>query len=297
MRHTRAAGVTLVEVLVAIAIVAVLSGLLLPAVQQARAAAATSACKNNLRQIALGATHYDATVGALPSGVNLISPGALYPGLGWLALLLPYVEQAPLWETAVAAYAFQGKSPNPLLPPHVGIQTPLSLYACPADPRQATAHSTNGGYRVAVAGYLGVAGQNLTTADGTLYYNSHIRLRDITDGTSNTLLAGERPPSPDYWYGWWYAAGSIGTVDTIVGVRGLSDNSDPGAANCPAGPYHFVSGQIDNVCDAFHFWSVHIGGAHFALADGSVRFLTYSVDPIMPALASRAGGEVVSLPD
>ena len=65
---------------------------------------------------------------------------------------------------------------------------------------------------------------------------------------------------------------------------------------CNIGPYQYGPGKLNNTCDDFHFWSLHSGGANFAFADGSVRFVTYSADPIMPALATRAGGEVVEVP-
>lgn len=126
-----------------------------------------------------------------------------------------------------------------------------------------------------------------------------MRFTDITDGTSNTLLVGERPPSKDLWYGWWYAgfgAGGNGTADMVLGVR---ENIPPGDAfipDCGGLPARFAPGRIDNMCDAFHYWSLHSGGANFLFADGSVRFLAYSADAVLPALATRAGGEVVEVP-
>ncbi|HMF16230.1 MAG TPA: H-X9-DG-CTERM domain-containing protein [Gemmataceae bacterium] len=66
------------------------------------------------------------------------------------------------------------------------------------------------------------------------------------------------------------------------------------AGPCPPGTYTFEPGSISNQCDMFHFWSLHPGGASFLFADGSVHFLSYSVAPILPALASRAGGETAS---
>jgi prepilin-type processing-associated H-X9-DG protein len=63
------------------------------------------------------------------------------------------------------------------------------------------------------------------------------------------------------------------------------------------GPYYFQAGRVDNPCDAFHFWSLHSGGANFAFCDGSVRLLNYSADSVLPALATRAGGEVTAPPD
>jgi prepilin-type processing-associated H-X9-DG protein len=96
--------------------------------------------------------------------------------------------------------------------------------------------------------------------------------------------------------GWWYAGtgqsddGSAAAVmsvrERVVSIWGFG---------CLPGPYHFTPGRLDNQCDAFHFWSLHSGGANFLFADGSVRFPPYSADAVLPALATRAGGEVVAL--
>lgn len=295
-RQTLPRGFTLIEILVVIAIIALLIGLLLPAVQKVRDAAARMSCQNNLKQIALAAHNQAASTGRLPPGLAEVKKGEPYPLLGWLGHLLPEVEQGPLWQLTVQAYS---QSPdNPFLPPHFGMVTPVRAFACPADDRQATAHSTHMGLRVAVSGYLGVLGTDHKANNGTLYRGSRVRLTDITDGTSNTLLIGERPPSPDYWLGWWYASGSPdGSGDTTLGVRELNGRRDGYTSQCAVGPYRYGPGKIAEMCDAFHFWSLHSGGGNFAFCDGSVKFLGYSADGILPALATRAGGETVSIPD
>jgi prepilin-type processing-associated H-X9-DG protein len=155
------------------------------------------------------------------------------------------------------------------------------------------------GALAAFTDYLGVSGKNYSTRDGVLFQDSHVCFGDITDGTSNTLLVGERPPSADFQYGWWYAGigqAFTGSADMILGVQ-ESNLLPVTPGSCGPGVYQYGPGQSNNQCDMFHFWSLHPGGANFLLVDGSVHFLPYSARPIMPALASRAGGEVPTWPD
>ena len=296
MKTTRAAF-TLIELLVVIAIIAVLAGLLLGAVQRVRAAAARTKCANNMRQFGLALHSYHDAHSVLPPGNSSSFLAANpYPSAGWCAYILPYLEQDNVWRQVVAAYA---QDRNFGSPPHATYRAhPLALFGCPADPRTPgpTTKYTKPGAPFAMTAYLGVMGQTLLSADGVLYSNSKTKLADITDGTSSTLLVGERPPDVTETMGWCYAGvGQLdtGSLDMVLGVREVNQWDD--ARFCFRGPYNFGPGRVDNICDAFHFWSLHNGGANFLFCDGSTRFMVYESRGIMPALASRAGGEVVAL--
>jgi prepilin-type N-terminal cleavage/methylation domain-containing protein/prepilin-type processing-associated H-X9-DG protein len=283
---------TLIELLVVIAIIAVLVGLLLPAVQKVREASDRSSCQNRLKQLALAVHNFAGTSGVLPSGnLPLKSP---MPTLSWHTQVLPYMEQNALWQQAVSDC--QSMPITSLGPPHTGLRTPVVTYTCPSDTREVEAHRTRTGLLVAVTGYLGVSGYGTEPVNGVLYVDSKVRLTDIHDGSSNTLLAGERPPSPDFFYGWWYSPSGRIAGEASLAIASDKDSSEPSTEQCPIGPYQFRSGKLDDVCDVYHFWSLHSGGANFAFCDGSVRFLAYSAYSIMPALATRMGGEVVQIP-
>lgn|SRR5262245_26188885 len=291
-------GFTLVELLVAIAIIAVLIGILLPAVQNVRQAAARSKCQNHLHQLATACHQYYNDRGSLPPGMQIAPDPAPALFQSWLAKLLPYVEQVPLWQQTQAAYA---ADPNPFNnPPHSGLATVVPLYRCPSDWRIVRPQfAPQSKFQVAFTSYLGVAGRNAQTLDGVFYRDSKTRFADIGDGASMTLLIGERPPSTDFQYGWWYAGVGLqntGAADMLLGV--LEQNVlSVTPSSCAPGFYPFMPSRFNDQCGMFHFWSPHSGGAHFAFADGSVRFLRYEAAPLMPALASRAGGEAVESPD
>jgi prepilin-type N-terminal cleavage/methylation domain-containing protein/prepilin-type processing-associated H-X9-DG protein len=285
-------GFTLIELLVVIAIIGILIALILPAVQRIRATALRTECANNLRQIGLGLHHYDDTQGSLPPGVSYRDGKDPYPWMSWLTRLLPYMDQGALWKQAEQAYAQDKWFEND--PPHAGLGTVVRAYSCPADSRTSDVFQI-GTLTVAFTAYLGVEGRNQIKRDGVLYLDSRVRLTDITDGLSSTLMVGERPPSADGHLGWWYAGwgqSQDGSGDMVLGVRERIVYY-----SCPPGPSHFGPGRVRSNCDALHFWSLHLGnGANFLFADGSVHFLPYSADPIMPALATRAGGEAVEQP-
>jgi prepilin-type processing-associated H-X9-DG protein len=139
-----------------------------------------------------------------------------------------------------------------------------------------------------------------------------ITFASISDGTSNTLMIGERPPSVDLFSGWWFAGAGFdrsGIGDVMLGAREIryAENqagitSGIFVGSCPISKIGFQPGQISDDCDQVHFWSWHPGGANWAFADGSARFISYSVDSppqMTPAttfmqLVTRNGGEVIT---
>jgi prepilin-type N-terminal cleavage/methylation domain-containing protein/prepilin-type processing-associated H-X9-DG protein len=197
----------------------------------------------------------------------------------------------------------------------------LPLFLCPSagEPNQLKAVIPGGKpLTMAVTDYLGSDGLNYRTQDGVFTSNRGIRFADILDGQSNTLLVGERGQGKTPYFGGWFAGcgqadftlprgdEQRGSADVILGSRELNSrqNGWPPLDECPAGPYHFspprqikdANGKVMEGCDQFHFWSYHIGGANFSFCDGSVHFLSYGADSVLPQLSTRDGGEVFSLP-
>lgn len=290
---------SLVEVLVAIAILGVIVGLTLSAVQRVRVAATRTQCLNNLRQLTIALHSYNDKHGSLPSGFTYEPNKPSLRALGWHARLLPYIERDALWQEILAAYAADPDNTGAGSLAHEKIRAiPVPLFFCPLDGRGPVV--TPKGYTIPIGmtTYLGVSGVDTLKKDGCLFINSSVRLTDIKDGTGNTLLVGERPPSTDSIWGWWYRGigqDLDGGAEVVLGVQELNYSTMTTA--CPNGPYSYGPGQFTNQCDLFHFWSPHPGGAHFAFADGSARFMKFAAAPIMPALATRAGGESVNVPE
>lgn len=304
---------TLIELLVVIAIIGVLIGLLMPAIQKVRDAAARLNCQNSLKQIGLALTSYHDTQGTFPPAIaETFSPAARDANqwMSWMGRVLPYLEQENLYKNSMAAFASQTATTRDAFknPPHTALATVLNILRCPVDDRQYR-QAYAGGLTVAFTGYLGVSGTDLRKNDGVLYWNSKVNVADILDGTSNTVIVGERPPSWDLVFGWWYAGAgqwdtsfspthNSGSTDVTLGASELNIKSVGIAAlnACPNGPYAFGPGNINNACDQFHFWSLHPGGSNFLFGDGSVKFVSYDAAAIVPKLATRSGGETVTVP-
>ena len=301
-------GFTLIELLVVIAIIAILIGLLLPAVQKVREAAARMQCSNNLKQQGLALHNYHSTYEMLPQGNSPYTSAAPYEGSwSWMNYILPYLEQDNAYRTA-KAFASSGGSNwyswyNPIA------ATKMKMFNCPSDSRGAQVYPGEPGIRdQALTGYLGNSGTTATALNGMLYIRSKVRFTDVTDGTSNTIMVGERPPNSNLEFGWWFAAYGYdgrGNADCLmtsndVAVASYFISNYNSAPNQPcngsaATKIGLQPGNPNIGCDAAHYWSFHTGGAQFMMGDGSVRMVTYSNNNIIAALSTRSGGEVTNL--
>ncbi|MBX9628127.1 MAG: DUF1559 domain-containing protein [Gemmataceae bacterium] len=300
--HPSRRAFSLIETLVVIGVMGILIGLLMNAVQAARGAAVRAACLNNLKQVALAAQHHHADRGAFPASYDSLygRPGSsAWPITNWPIRLLPYLDQQPLWQQTEAAYRVTSNTNT--VPPHVGLATVVKVYTCPADGRLSTPLTDARGYTAAYGSYQGVGGGVLRTGqgyDGAMRALVGVRLAEVSDGASQTLLFGERPPWGQLLGGTWYIS-MIDPPDLTEDpnwaggpIDSMHVYQDLGFRNC-RGPFKYGPGRLNNRCDTQHFWSLHTGGANFAFCDGSVRFLPYSAEPMMVALATRAGGEVI----
>ena len=322
------AGFTLIELLVVIAIIAVLIALLLPAVQQAREAARRSQCKNNMKQLGIALHNFHDTYNHLPPGETDDDQR----NWGWSVYILPYLDQAPLYNNMIGngmllvydtqhtgagftsgtnmdSYSPQDNT-NGSAALSTNCATILAAYVCPSDTLPAT--QSNG---FAKSNYCGNLGSNLTGQPGCssglmgtqyngviLFDNNNntttfVGLRDITDGTSMTLMVGEVSVSAN--------------VNPVTNANTTSNGAFPvwagGNPNASCSSYGLGSSMREANSVFFinglstgdlSFGSKHVGGAQFLYADGSVHFLSQNVDvtTIYPGLASRNGGEAIANP-
>jgi len=295
-RVRRRGGFTLIELLVVIAIIAVLVALLLPAVQQAREAARRSQCKNNLKQLGLALHNYHDKAKSFPPGYVSLFDGSgndTGPGWGWGALILPELEQAPLQNGIAFGQPIEAAA-NAV--PRI---VSLPVHLCPSDPvrtpwpvvmRDAVGNPTGTICQVAAANYIGVFGVSEpgVGGEGIFFRNSSIGTRDILDGTTSTLMVGERSQK-------WCEATWVGAVTSAKmfpppgspAVRVTENSAGMVLGHTSDGPPSAPGTECNE------FSSLHVGGAQFLFADGHVQFVSTSInEAIFQALSTRAGGEV-----
>lgn len=299
---------TLIELLVVIAIIAVLIALLLPAVQQAREAARRTQCKNQLKQLGLAAHNYLDAHTIFPSGLlNWNTPAGQqnppkFRSVSVFALLLPQLDQGPL--------STQWNFNDPRLNVTAGrTAVVLPVLICPSDILPSTVGTTYpnfnpAGDRYAYSSFGGSGGiksfspNRSPTRDGIFFLNSAIRMSDIIDGTSQTLLFGERyhrDPDYDANAGSYTRLTDWGYWSPTTGVNGVGDVTL--SALVPINYNHPAGTPVNDAYEDQRisaFGSGHTGGSQFCLADGSVRFISENISQtVLTSLATRRGGEVV----
>jgi prepilin-type N-terminal cleavage/methylation domain-containing protein/prepilin-type processing-associated H-X9-DG protein len=295
MRQRRR-GFTLIELLVVIAIIAILIGLLLPAVQKVREAASRMSCLNNLKQMGLACHGYHDTNGAFPPGyVATATYPSTTPGWGWGAYLLPHIEQDNLYRQIDFTVPVQNSS---------AIQSRIGVYLCPSDtPPTGTFALTDSAYGTitlaAPSSYAATVGQDASevdapTGDGIFYRNSSVKIADITDGTSQTTMIGDRA-----WVqtqGIW--AGAPNNAVTRAGRRNAWQFATAAPQALILVHNNWINIQTDADGGLDDFSSNHPGGVNVLFADGSVRFIHNIVADGSDhrdfwAMGTIAGGEVI----
>jgi prepilin-type N-terminal cleavage/methylation domain-containing protein/prepilin-type processing-associated H-X9-DG protein len=352
----RRRGFTLIELLVVIAIIAILIGLLLPAVQKVREAAQRLSCQNNLKQLSLACVHFESAKGAFPRGN---APTGTFPDGGntsWMFQALQYTEQGNLYQQVVAAGSLSNAVNQGILPrvtplsrcpadgyelgdgrlfnyvastgpqcnnPSGGCGTPFQIY-CNGQPG-----SSSGGVPPALPtptcpGY-GPSASWGNTADPALVRGMFsrggavIRMTDVTDGASNTILLGETLPEFCEFQRWnsttgkdpgWAGGNSVAQGQTIQPINWKIDrvptsfdaatvnwNRSCDSCNAATNPSGDKNRCIFNWSVTWGFKSNHAGGANFAFADGSVHFLSEKIDhTTYQYLGCRNDGQVAQLP-
>ena len=287
-------GFTLIELLVVIAIIAILIALLLPAVQQAREAARRTQTRNYLKQIGIALHGYHEKYNMLPSGWIGVSNGRAdvegANGWGWAAMLLPELDQGPLFDQLdFGQTTLAGVNA-------IARRTALDVFRSPSDPSSDLwdlEDESTGAFLTSLptANFVGNFGTTeledceglppgtACRGNGVFFHNSSVRIGDITDGTSNTFLVGQRKTdtakSPP-WHSTWVGV-IAGGEEAFARILGVADHNP----NSPAS-------HLDD------FSSNHTGGVHFLFGDGRVRFVSENIHiGIYQSLATRAGNEAV----
>lgn len=319
MNRTRSSGFTLVELLVVIAIIGILIALLLPAVQAAREAARRSQCTNNLKQLGIAIHNYHDTHKVFPPGVlaarlnaGLPAPNNFPTNMSWMPLLLPFMEQQALYD-ALKPYIVSRASSNF---PTAVFDTVIPGLMCPSDPTKkktgAVHNPTNADpppdYDDGFCGnYLLCHGSEEVTEgtggnsfrmNGMFFYLSNIDMAGVQDGTSNTVMSSEIRLVPEQagqrdWRGRYYRAEHL---SSIFSTR-LPPNTSANDLVRTLGPtigQSYAPSQASTPTQVFYARSAHPGGVNAGLADGSIRFVSETIDTVLwQGLGTREGRETI----
>ncbi|WP_254509306.1 DUF1559 domain-containing protein [Anatilimnocola floriformis] len=282
-------GFTLVELLVVIAIIGVLVALLLPAVQAAREAARRAQCSNNIKQMGLALHNHHDTRGALPG--NGFFAGTA--GLAFHVHILPYIEQTSLYEKFAIQESYNSATNQ------ANKNGMPKFYRCPSQIMLKATGADAGWDCVGYVGNMGPHGNipgttspyewtsNASTGgyskQGVLGPGAGVSFREITDGTSNTIMVGElswgKAANATFYRGWNRGCGN--------------DSSTYGCTSCKNIANSINNQATVNAGTDVAMGSHHPGGAQFGIVDGSTRFITESVDlTVLYSSSSRDGGEV-----
>jgi prepilin-type N-terminal cleavage/methylation domain-containing protein len=328
-KYRRSRGFTLIELLVVIAIIAVLIALLLPAVQQARESARRTECRNKLKQLGLALHNYMSSALVFPPGtVNPLGDdvngknGGGGAGIGgpWICMLLPYVDQAPLYANFAKIVSERPEvvdwfgngtyAATPIGNKH------LPIMDCATHPfnQELMSNGTamedlaRGNYAACYGrGGYGIAQTNQPSIGGVFGNNSRISIAEITDGSSQTVMLSELkyrmpsstgPSTADIRGTWGYGSMGANIFSTQTGPNAVAGDLIWGCRSLPAEgmPCTSTSNGTTGVLTAFAAArSHHIGGVHVCMADGAVRFISENIDlTVWQSLGSRGGSEVVS---
>jgi prepilin-type N-terminal cleavage/methylation domain-containing protein/prepilin-type processing-associated H-X9-DG protein len=308
IRHRKPAF-TLIELLVVIAIIAILIGMLLPAVQKVREAASRSQCQNNLKQIGLACVNYENTYGSYPPGdwrPSDVSP----QDASFFVFILPYLEEgaiAAIYNTSLPYYDPANAK---------AVTTQLNVALCPTAPESPAGFATaSNGLLYANGDYVAI--ENVTKSNPNInavysFYtnsktnrngimvkfskttNARVRVTDVTDGTSNTMMIAEDAGRTQTWYA------TVPTPsDPCCSLGPMWSQPDPGASIDGASPDgKTADGPCGvNCTNASEIYGFHPGGANVVMGDGSVHFLASSTGiAIIAAMTTRAANDVFEAP-